>query len=1589
MNYNSYIGLPYKENGRDTTGIDCWGLARLFYKNELGIELPSYIELYSGSNDPRLPQTINYYKDNWTKVESPKSGDLCLFNILGEPSHVGVYIGEGKFLHSRDGKDSVIDRLDSPQWFRRLEGFYRYTEKFSLLPITGMPNPLEWNSFVEFAQPGANAQGFADYLTAKYKLSEGFKKRLILMVDGVPVPQDHWNNTYFTENSVVNYKVVAQGRSAAGRMLAFFAVVAVAAILGPEIAPYIAEATGSAFVAGTEGFIYTFGTAQGWATATTLAIQFAGMALINAAFPIRPPKDPGQGLPTNMFSGQQNQANPFGAIPVVLGRNRVTGLLGAAPYIETLERTSKLHLLIIWGFGPLQVDRSTLSIGSTPISQVIDEQINPSEVAYTLEGSNTETTAETKQFNSYYPTDLQQQPSSPVELVNDSSGNPWKWITFTQPATSIKVALSFPDGLRKINRKTGDTAGVDVDIQIAIFKSQYGTASTLTTTSSPPSENKPAFVIPAITTIDLGSIDKEWIAEDGSGYNLYRKTILAIQPNGSVKAFYGGISHQIGVDAIDALALHYYKGSYTWITEGSGDGEYQVQVPVDRTGFKWEPTVPTNCFKLLSVIQNGSGIITTGIGQPVDLVSSNGSHFSVSAPGAPTPWYIISGTTVTVPKATITSNISPYEVNRVIFSSAAGVYSGVSTFVGNVIKVTSNQWTNQFLKEHAVWQDNGSSGVSTLDTITLERSGVVFPYTGYYTVDFSADNWGTFYLNNEEKIKSSGTWDTNLDAISSPSNSIRTQLYVTEGTYTVKVVGNNRQQDDELGLSPTNSNRGIALKISWIWDQEFNVNPYADNQGLKLRDVNEKDGINKIVEFKDLERATYTVGVRRLTSSVSDDGDWTRVWRSYLHLVTAYDSETNPPIKLLPTRTWNNYYTSTSYNAITDHRRLARTAIVVQSTNKVNGTIEGINAMVTTKALTWNTSTQSWGTELIATNNPASLFRYVLQHTANTFPVSDIELDLPTLGSWYEFCDSTDAVTGRPKLAYNSIISSTQSLMEVLKDICAAGMASPTFVNGKWSVVIDRARPNIIQHFTPQNSWGFESTKLLVKIPHAFRISYADEANAYQINEELVYDWGYDKDTTSGKKLADRFESIQFPGVTNVDQVRFFAKWHLAQLHKRPERYTINVDFEYLVCSRGDRVKVTHDLPLWGTGSARIKSRHVVGSDNILVLTESIVFDISKTYKMLVRKNPTSTGITTVPSVTLDIQPVTWNGAGYTAASASDYYNAVKVTGGSLNGVEVDNLVMVGELSGGTDKTTNDLVVLSIEPSSNLTAKLTLADYAEDIYTTNIDSLNTEFSSNITFINLEIVKNTINDWPVIIGINSSSVRSEQVSTGNYVNTTIITFANPPSKIKNASRIQLDIILATQLFNPTATSNTYYVEKDSSTLTVNGLKTGGIYKIRARYINSTGTVFGPWSPEGIFNVIGKTIHEYNATQLQITLEGTNLVVRALTADGTIIPPDQKNFEFRLYRNEGTGDFWNDVPNFTTADKTNNYLMLKSTGTAIFDLTKIPLPRISTTLPGIKYRIACRAIDGTNNYSATSLLASVSLATIQTPTLTERV
>jgi cell wall-associated NlpC family hydrolase len=127
---SSYIGIPFCEHGRDKEGCDCWGLFRIFYREQFGIYLPSYESEYKTLDDKEtLSRLIKNGKElNWKpiRVGEEKFGDGILFRIMGYPMHVGVIVKKGWFLHILKGTDSVLEYYSSPVWNKRVIGIFRY-----------------------------------------------------------------------------------------------------------------------------------------------------------------------------------------------------------------------------------------------------------------------------------------------------------------------------------------------------------------------------------------------------------------------------------------------------------------------------------------------------------------------------------------------------------------------------------------------------------------------------------------------------------------------------------------------------------------------------------------------------------------------------------------------------------------------------------------------------------------------------------------------------------------------------------------------------------------------------------------------------------------------------------------------------------------------------------------------------------------------------------------------------------------------------------------------------------------------------------------------------------------------------------------------------------------------------------------------------------------------------------------------------------------------------------------------------------------------------------------------------------------------
>jgi probable lipoprotein NlpC len=131
MNLNDYIGLPFAERGRTRDGLDCWGLLALVYRERLGIELPSFAEAYTTTQDGELlSDLIAGNLGPWRDVArgQERTGDGVLMTLAGQPRHVGIVAMPGRVLHIERDMGSVIEPYTSPRISRRIVGFFRHRE---------------------------------------------------------------------------------------------------------------------------------------------------------------------------------------------------------------------------------------------------------------------------------------------------------------------------------------------------------------------------------------------------------------------------------------------------------------------------------------------------------------------------------------------------------------------------------------------------------------------------------------------------------------------------------------------------------------------------------------------------------------------------------------------------------------------------------------------------------------------------------------------------------------------------------------------------------------------------------------------------------------------------------------------------------------------------------------------------------------------------------------------------------------------------------------------------------------------------------------------------------------------------------------------------------------------------------------------------------------------------------------------------------------------------------------------------------------------------------------------------------------------
>ncbi|MEY4748897.1 MAG: hypothetical protein RIQ60_1111 [Pseudomonadota bacterium] len=120
INAMNFLGVPYRRGGNTAeTGFDCSGFTRHVFEHSIGLLLPR-----------RSAEQAN--ASNLVKVQRDelKPGDLVFFNTMRRAfSHVGIYIGDGKFVHApRTGQQIKVEDMRASYWTKRFNGARRANE---------------------------------------------------------------------------------------------------------------------------------------------------------------------------------------------------------------------------------------------------------------------------------------------------------------------------------------------------------------------------------------------------------------------------------------------------------------------------------------------------------------------------------------------------------------------------------------------------------------------------------------------------------------------------------------------------------------------------------------------------------------------------------------------------------------------------------------------------------------------------------------------------------------------------------------------------------------------------------------------------------------------------------------------------------------------------------------------------------------------------------------------------------------------------------------------------------------------------------------------------------------------------------------------------------------------------------------------------------------------------------------------------------------------------------------------------------------------------------------------------------------------
>jgi len=382
-------------------------------------------------------------------------------------------------------------------------------------------------------------------------------------------------------------------------------------------------------------------------------------------------------------------------------------------------------------------------------------------------------------------------------------------------------------------------------------------------------------------------------------------------------------------------------------------------------------------------------------------------------------------------------------------------------------------------------------------------------------------------------------------------------------------------------------------------------------------------------------------------------------------------------------------------------------ALRIRMTDQLSGGVQTFNAIAQRLYPTWN------GTEFVEpvegaivegnrTRTAAAAYMFALRGPMSADAAPDSSLNTASLiDDWAAACEA-DSPQGDEYWLFDHVVQGQSTGYDILALIAATGRAVPSLQDGSYGVTRDVVQAARVQLFTPRNSRDFTGEIVYGENPHGLRVTYLDADLDYSEKTVIAYRDGYSSSN------ATRIVDVALPGITRRSQALREARYHLAAHILRPEAYRFKTGAEAMVCVKGDRIGVQHDLPEFGVGTARVISTDLNNDGEVLgvVLDDEIYLDPAESHTAVFRLDQSTDRFAAVALET---------GVGG-SVDALVFTTAQTLDGlaGSLVGVQ------------STSQEIRDLIVKEITPTGdpeNMEWEIHAVDYNEAIQSADTDAI--------------------------------------------------------------------------------------------------------------------------------------------------------------------------------------------------------------------------------------------------------------------------